>query len=432
MHKVFKYILINRFYLPRNIRAIIIITFFILLLPTEYIIGNLGIGNVIAVASSSSSINSSSYTEPINYSLSLLHVIVSKEYISSFSTSNYSGYVVSNANGWVVMNNTNYTFTYFGKACYNNYTFDTIQLINVTYDGDILIKIIYNITLINIPKSNGIDSVAKITRTYVIIRGIEPESETTTTQFYWFNYTKSEIGNNEYNISFNGYVEGIKAKGYVVEDPSSNSIIINNGSINVVGNDEMVNATVISDNKIEIYTNNSDPPAVANFTLLPVYLNCPWGIVTGEVAMATVQEGLLMFTSSALEVALMSISTLFLRVAGIPLAFYIHYYFNDYENFVQQYSINGYTTIYLISLSSLVKVGVIIAGICVWSGYIPSGNYWETGAYYNGVYYPFTNNYLQTIGIPNYNYGIYEFEQPHATIIPPSPFSPPWFGLWFS
>ncbi|MEJ2774795.1 hypothetical protein WIW90_00935 [Sulfolobaceae archaeon RB850M] len=429
MPRVFKDILLNRFYLSRNIRAIIIITLFFLLLPTEYLIGNLGIQHINALASSAST-NSPSYTEPINYSLSLLHITVSKEYISSLNTSNYSGYVMSKANGWVVMNNTNYTFTYFGKACYNNYTFDTIQLENVSLDGDIMIRIVYNITLINIPKSDGMDSVAKITRTYMIIRGIEPESETITTQFYWFNYTKSEVGSGDYNISFNGYVEGIKTKGYFIEDPSSNSIIITSGSINVIGNDEMVNATIISDNKMEIYTNNSDPPVVANFTLLTVYLNCPWGIVTGDVAMATVQDSIPIIVTYILD-GILSWLAGSLGLPGSILFGYIQYYAMDYAYFILNYSINGYTTIYLISLTSLVKVGVIIAGICVWSGYIPSGNYWETGAYYNGVYYPFTNNYLQTIGIPNYNYGVYEFEQPHVSIIPPQPFSPPWYGLWF-
>ncbi|QIW23880.1 hypothetical protein EWF20_06755 [Sulfolobus sp. S-194] len=421
MHKVFKYILINRFYLPRNIRAIIIITFFILLLPTEYIIGNLGIitANVLA---SSSSTNLPSYIEPINYVLSVLHVIVSKEYISSFSTSNYSGYVVSNANGWVVMNNTNYTFTYFGKACYNNYTFNTIQLINVTYDGDILIKIIYNITLINIPKSNGIDSVAKITRTYVIIRGIEPESETTTTQFYWFNYTKTLVGNNEYNISFNSNIEGIKAKGYVVEDPNSNSITLASGVLNVVGDNANTKATV-NNNEITIYTNTSNDPVTINVD--PVEFKCSysWGYVKGVLIETNVPDA----TVNNVNWLIDEVVSLLFSSGGLVakiIAAYIMYYSYQYDQLVNEYSYNGVATLYYMEAASHKKVTFLF-----WSKCIVSGIYAETGVYYNGEYYPFTNSYTLMLA-PNYNFGYFLYEQPHSSILPPPPYSPPWYGFW--
>ncbi|BCU70735.1 hypothetical protein [Stygiolobus caldivivus] len=426
MYRVFKDILLNRFYLPRSIRAIIIITLLNLLLPIEYTLNGLGIGNVNALASSSSTTNLT--TEPINCTLSLFHVIlhfdVSQEYISSFSTSNYSGYVISNANGWVVMNNTNYTFTYFGKACYNNYTFDTISLVNTTLDGDILVKITYNITLIDIPEPNGMDSVAKITRTYMNIKGIEPEGKTTTTQFYWFNYTKSEVGNNEYNISFNGYVGGIKATGYVVEDPGVNSITLLSGSMNIVGNDNNITA-IINDNEITIYSNNSNDPMTINIDPIHFVCSYSWGYVEGILVLSNVSE------TSATDIA-QTIASLATPIGGLAggmiglvIGMYITYNAIQYKYLLETYSENGVDTLYLLYATSFEKVNILF-----WSGCIPAGSYGETGVYYNGEYYPFTNSFTLLL-VPNYNFGYFLYEQPHSSIIPPSPpYSPPWHGFW--
>ncbi|MBB5254920.1 hypothetical protein [Sulfurisphaera ohwakuensis] len=427
MYRVFKNILLNRFYLSRNIRAIAVIALLILLLPTEYILGGLGIGNVIALASSSSTTNLA--TEPINYTLSLLHVIlhfdVSQEYISSYSTNNYSGYVVANANGWIVTNNTNYTFTYFGKTCYNNYTFDTISLVNTTLDGDILVKITYNITLINIPEPNGMDSVAKITRTYMNIKGIEPESIITTTQFYWFNYTKSEIGNNEYNISFNSYVGGIKATGYIVEDPSGNSIMLSSGSVNIIGNGENITA-IINDNEITIYSNNSNDPVTINIDpIQPICFYYSWGYVKGILILANVSE------TTATDIA-QTIASLATPIGGaiggwigLTIGLYITYNALQYKYLLKTYSEDGIDTIYHLYAASFVKVNIL-----VWSDYIPTESYWETGVYYNGEYYPFMNSIIFAfIRIPNYNFGYFIFEQPHSSIIPPPPYSPPWYSF---
>lgn len=428
MYKVFKNILLNRFYLSRNIRAIAVITLLILLLPTEYLLGGLGIGNIIALASSSSTTNFT--TEPINYTLSLLHVIlhfdVSQEYISSYSTNNYSGYVVANANGWIVMNNTNYTFTYFGKACYNNYTFDTISLVNTTLDDDILVKITYNITLINIPTSNGMDNVAKITRTYMNIKGIEPESTITTTQFYWFNYTKSEIGNNEYDISFNGYIGGIKATGYIVEDPSGNSIMLSSGSANIIGNNENITA-IINDNEITIYSNNSNDPMTINIDPIHFVCSYSWGYVEGILVLSNVSE------TSATDIA-QTIASLATPIGGLTggwiglvIGMYITYNAIQYKYLLETYSENGVDTLYLLYAASFEKVNILF-----WSGCITTGSYLETGVYYNDEYYSFTNSIILAFTrIPNYNFGYFLFEQPHSSIIPPSPpYSPPWYAFW--
>jgi len=96
----------------------------------------------------------------------------------------------------------------------------------------------------------------------------------------------------------------------------------------------------------------------------------------------------------------------------------------QYNAFLVAYSHNGIDTIYFMSATSFKKVNFLF-----WSGCIPTGSYGETGVYYNGEYYPFTNSFTLLL-VPNYNFGYFLYEQPHSSIIPPSPYSPPWYGFW--
>ncbi|WP_218260506.1 hypothetical protein [Saccharolobus shibatae] len=390
-------------------------------------IGGFSVQHVNALASSSA--NSSILSEPLNYTLAILNESITKEYIKSLAINNYSsggeGYTVVQEYGWLIMKSINYTFNYIGEAYSNNYTFDTILLVNSTYESGILVKNEYNVTLSNIPTSNGVDSVARIVHKYIVIRGITSSQtyQSSTTQFYWFNYTRTPVGNNEYNTTFNANVEGIKAKGYVVEDPNGNNIALLSGSINVVENSNNINAK-INDNEITIYTNNSNDPVTIDPNITKITESYSWGYVKGVVITSQVPVPEVTSTASIINFVV----TLLFRYVNsviVPIvSAYIFYYLTDYENFVSIYSSNGVTTLYYMEFASHVYVNLLF-----WSGYIVSGLYAETGVYYNNEYYPFTNSFTLLL-VPNYNLGYFLYEQPHSSLIPPSPYSPPWYALW--
>jgi hypothetical protein len=241
------------------------------------------------------------YTEPLNYTLVFLHPNITKEYIYSHCEYKYSECIISKEKGWVIMNSTNYTFIYFGKSCRDNYTFDSICLRNVTYRpySYVVTENFYNVTIISIPTSNGMDSVIKISHKYTIIRGISPESTWISNEFYWYNYTKKPLGDNLYNVTFNGNVEGVKTKGFIVEDPNNAKITLVSGLINIVYGSTIANAT-INNNKVTMYINNTDP-----ITFDPIVIPCvyyyPCGYAVLASILSTLPEGDVTGVAHAIE-----------------------------------------------------------------------------------------------------------------------------------
>ncbi|MUM65774.1 hypothetical protein D1867_11100 [Acidianus infernus] len=304
------------------------------------------------------------------------------------------------------MNSTN---DYLGDSHYNNFTFNTICLKNFTYHDNMFEESFYNVSISSIPTSNGMDSVARIIHIYR--NGISASTYlfTTTTEFYWFNYTKNPVGS-DYNITFNANVEGIRAKGFVVEDPG-NTISLLDGSINMVDKGSIINAS-INDGKVSMTINGSDPITVWCIYYYPgVYaflLSTQYTIPTNYISLATA-----IINTIASVIGGSSI------ISGLIVG-YILYYIHDFDNFANSYSNNGNVTLYLTDGSSYVN----LFGFC-----IPTGVYMEFGAYYNQKYIPFANTFTLFL-VPNYNYGIFLYEQPHSSIAPPSPYTPPWYAFW--
>jgi len=392
----------------RNITNISIVTLFsISIINIPYI--------VLASTSTPTSSNSPFYTEPLNYTLSFLRSTISKEYLNSFNVYNYSSYTVSEGDGWIVMNSTNYTFDYLGDSHYNNFTFNTICLENSTYHDNMLEQNFYNVSISSIPTSNGMDSVARITHIYRVVNGISASTNIfTTTEFYWFNYTKNPIGS-DYNITFNASVEGIRAKGFVVEDPG-NTISLLGGSINMVDKGSIINAS-INDGKVSMKVNGSDP-----ITFDPITVWCTYHYPGGYAFLLSTHYTI---PTTYINLATIIINSILSVIGGSSIvsaliSCYISYYISDYDNFANSYSNNGNVTLYLTDGSSYVNV----FGFC-----ISTGVYMETGVYYNQDYMPFTNTFTLFL-VPNYNYGIFLYEQPHSSIAPPSPYTPPWYAFW--
>lgn len=316
------------------------------------------------------------------------------------------------------MNSTNYTFDYLGDSHYNNFTFNTICLKNSTYHDNMLEQNFYNVSISSIPTSNEMDSVARITHIYRVVNGISASTNIfTTTEFYWFNYTKNPIGS-DYNITFNANVEGIRAKGFVVEDPG-NTISLLGGSINMVDRGSIINAS-INDGKVSMKVNCSDPITFDPITI-PYTYHYSGGYAFLLLTTATVPTSYAEDIAGVIDFITGGIAATSSGIIGL-ISYYISVYVTDYAYFVNRFSNNGNVTLYFTEGWSYVDI----------FGYtISTGFYAETGAYYIYEYIPFTNTFI-LFTVPNYNpnNGEFLYEQPHSSIVPQSLYAPPWYAFW--
>ncbi|MBB5254860.1 hypothetical protein [Sulfurisphaera ohwakuensis] len=199
------------------------------------------------------------------------------------------------------------------------------------------------------------NSTVKIIHNVKTISGIIPESAyiSTTSWFYWFNYTRNPLSNNCYNVTINANVEGLRAKGFVVEDTSSNNISLISGLIDMSYNSSIITAE-ISNNEVTMYINNSDPitfdPIIKCYTYYFI-----WGVTRLVVIKNAVPTSELEYETnliSEISTYVEGISGIISVAASLPgiivfaVSFYTSQFSTQLSGFISEYGTWPETTLY--------------------------------------------------------------------------------------